>query len=272
MMFHKWQLILAIPLALSFSAEASRSILNPMAPRVIHQQAYEQDYSYGYSILQGNAIDSLETPNRVVGWTLNYEIFDRYFLRHVARGYSQLPSGVQNSVGNFLFNLTELNNIVNNALLADAQASAISLGRFGINSTLGILGLFDVASELGLERQPMAMETVLGRAGTEQGPYLMVPLYGPATARDVHGDMADSWPYMFVPFYVKLAQWCLSGVHTRAMLLDQEGVVDKAIDPYAATRDIYLSYNEGLVDPDAAMRADEEPAFDESYLDEIDAL
>ena len=209
------------------AAQAARSTYNPMVPRQLKIESAQNDYTYGYSILSGNAIDTLEVPNRVVGWTLNYEIFDRYLLRPVAHGYAALPQPVQLGVGNFFSNIAELDN------------------------------------------KPMEMDTVLGKAGMDSGPFLMVPIYGPTTARAAHGDTADNWPYFFFPWYVGIGAWAVEGIHNRAQLIDQEGVVDNAIDPYVQTRDFYLMHNQGKVDPSASMQ-NEEPSVDESFLDEID--
>ena len=67
---------------------------------------------------------------------------------------------------------------------------------------MGFLGFIDVASQMGLDNKPMEMDTVLGKAGMDSGPFLMVPIYGPTTARAAHGDTADNWPYFFFPWYV----------------------------------------------------------------------
>ncbi len=263
----------ALVCALTPAAQAARSLPNPMSPRVLNYTAYHQDYSYGYSKLPGNAIDTLETPNRVVGWNVNYVFFDNYVLRPVAHGYAMLPDFVQTGVGNFLGNLNEVHNVVDNLLLLEFEDSLKSLARFGINSTLGLLGLIDVASDMGLESAPMDLSTVMGRAGTEQGPYLMIPFLGPTTAREIHGDTIDNAPFwLLLPTYANIARWALGGIHARAQLIDQEGVVDNAVDPYASTREIYLMYAEGLVNPDAALQTDDSITFDESFLDEIDSM
>ena len=252
------------------SAWAQHGSINPMSPRQLSRASYMQEYSYGYSILPGSAVDTLGTPNRVVGWTLNYEIFDRYLLRPVAHVYASLPQPVQTGIGNFNYNLTEVNNVVNNLLIGEPGSSAISLGRFVINTTIGILGFIDVASMMGLEPQTMEMQTVLGKAGMEQGPYVMVPIYGPTTGREVQGDVIDDLPLWWVPWYVNVGLWALDGIHSRAQLIDQEGVIDNALDPYGQTRDIFLMYSEGKVNPDAAAQAPQEETIDESFLDEID--
>lgn len=252
------------------SAFAQHGSVNPMAPRQLSRAAYMQEYSYGYSILPGSAVDTLETPNRVVGWTLNYDVFDRYILRPVAHAYAAMPQPVQTGIGNFNYNLTEVNNVVNNLLIGEPGASAVSLGRFVINSTIGILGFIDVASMMGMDKQTMEMQTVLGKGGMEQGPYLMVPIYGPTTGREVQGDMIDEIPWFWLPWYINVGLWAIDGVHNRAQLLDQEGVVDNALDPYGQTRDIFLMYSEGKVNPDAAAAAPEEETLDEAFLDEID--
>lgn len=261
-------------LVISGSAAAQHGSLNPMSPRQLSQAAYSADYSYGCSMLAGSAIDTLQTPNRVVGWTLNYDVFDRYILRPVAHGYAMLPDPVQTGVGNFTSNLSEVNNIINNLLIGEPAASAASLGRFAINSTIGLLGFIDVAGMMGIERQNMAFETVLGKAEMEQGPYLMVPVYGPTTGREVQGSVVDSAKLWWAPWFVSVGLWAVEGVHNRAQLIEQEGVVDNALDPYVTTRDIFLMYSEGQVNPDAAQSAPavEDEAIDEEFLDEIDGL
>lgn len=262
----------AVLICVAGTAAAQHGSHNPMMPRQLSQEAYKADYTYGFSLLSGAAVDTLQTPNRVVGWNVNYEVFDRYLLRPVAHAYAALPQPVQTGVGNFTYNLSEVNNILNNLLIGEPAASGISLGRFAINSTVGILGFIDVASYMGIERQTMSMSTVLGRADMEQGPYLMIPFYGPTTGRQIQGSTADSYVKMWwAPWFVTAGLWAVEGIHNRAQLVEQEGVIDQALDPYVQTRDIYLMYSEGRVHPDAAMSsADDDFEIDEEFLDEID--
>ncbi len=248
---------------------AAHSTYNPMQPRQLSAKAALADYSYGYSILSGSAIDSLEEPNRAM-WYLNYDIFDHYILRPVAHGYAYLPQGFRNSMGNFFSNLDEINNIPNNLLVGRPVASITSVGRLVINSTIGILGFFDVASYMGLQNQAMNMETVLGKGGVQQGPFFMIPAYGPTTARDIQGAVIDGAPWYAVSWPITIAKWAVQGVHNRSNLIAQEDLLDNSIDPYITTRDAYLMYDENEVNPMAEGEVEAEDDFDEALLEEID--
>lgn len=247
---------------------AQRSSYNPMQPRNLNEKSFNQDRTYGYSLLVGNAIDTFETPNRYAGWNLNYHVFDIYLLRPLAHSYAKLPQGVQSSIGNFVYNLDSVNSIFNYILLGDIKNSAISLSRFTINSTVGILGFFDVAKYMGLENKNMTMATVLGRAKMDAGEFFMVPGYGPTTTRDVQGDLVDDTPYMFLPWYVGIIKWAIAGIHSRAQVIPQEQLIDEALDPYNLSRDIYLQYQQGQIDPNASMENDDSNL--DNYLNEID--
>ncbi|MGN1280720.1 MAG: VacJ family lipoprotein [Succinivibrio sp.] len=259
-------LSLLVPVSAVF---ASHSSYGPMAPRQISVKASKADYSYGLSVLPGNSIDSFEPVNRYAMWYLNYNIIDRYILRPVAHGYAKLPDWTKSSVHNFCSNLEEINNTLNNALIGEFSDSSVSFGRFSINSTIGLLGFIDVAKYMGLENKTMSMNTVLGRAGADQGNFYMLPFYGPATDRSITGNYIDSWPY--IPFgpWPALVVGAIEGIDQRAAMIPQEEVIDKAVDPYAQLRQIYLMYQEGLVNPDSAMNVSEDQNLSE-YLDEID--
>ena len=254
---------------LTTEAEAAHGAYNPMMPRQLSEKAASADYTYGYSVLSGHAIDTLEGPNRYM-WYLNYDILDKYILRPVSHGYAYLPQGVQNSVGNFFNNLDEINNVPNNLLVGEFAASGTSLVRLAINSTIGILGFFDVASYIGIKHTPMNMATVLGKGKVEQGPFMMIPAYGPTTARDLHGDIIDGLPWYAVSWPITAAKFVIRGIHDRAQLIDQEPVLDNSIDPYIFTRDAYLMYDENKVNPIQEGEVTDTDDFDDEFLDEID--
>ena len=254
---------------LTTEAQAAHGAYNPMMPRQLSEKAASADYTYGYSVLSGHAIDTLEGPNRYM-WYLNYDILDKYILRPVSHGYAYLPQGVQNSVGNFFNNLDEINNVPNNLLVGEFASSGTSLVRLAINSTIGILGFFDVASYIGIKHTPMNMATVLGKGKVEQGPFMMIPAYGPTTARDLHGDIIDGLPWYAVSWPITTAKFVIRGIHNRAQLIDQEPVLDNSIDPYIFTRDAYLMYDENKVNPIQEGEVTDTDDFDDELLDEID--
>lgn len=254
----------------STSGYASHGSYNPMMPRQLSEKSAQADYSYGYSILSGNAIDSLEAPNRMM-WYVNYNLLDRYILRPVAHTYALLPKDFQKGVGNFFSNLEEVNNIPNNLLVGRPKEAGVSSARLVVNSTIGFLGFFDVASQMGLTAAPMDMQTVLGKAGANQGAFIMIPGYGPGTARDFSGDTIDGLPWIFLSWPIAITKYAISGVHTRAQLIDQEALVDNALDPYVQTRDAFLMHDENKVNPVAEGEVEAEDNFDEDLLDEIDS-
>lgn len=254
---------------LTTEAQAAHGAYNAMMPRQLSEKAASADYTYGYSVLSGHAIDTLEGPSRYM-WYLNYDILDKYILRPVSHGYAYLPQGVQNSVGNFFNNLDEINNVPNNLLVGEFASSGTSLVRLAINSTIGILGFFDVASYIGIKHTPMNMATVLGKGKVEQGPFMMIPAYGPTTARDLHGDIIDGLPWYAVSWPITTAKFVIRGIHNRAQLIDQEPVLDNSIDPYIFTRDAYLMYDENKVNPIQEGEVTDTDDFDDELLDEID--
>ncbi|MGA2343044.1 MAG: VacJ family lipoprotein [Steroidobacteraceae bacterium] len=127
--------------------------------------------------------------------------FDEAVFLPVANGYRRFPSPLRSGVHNFFGNLAEVDSIVNYTLQARLGHTARSVGRFVINSTIGIGGLFDVASKLHLAKAPTGFGTTLAKWGMHPGPYLVVPFYGPSTLRGGIGLAAD---YVAV-YYVNLA-------------------------------------------------------------------
>ncbi len=117
--------------------------------------------------------------------------FDEAVFLPVANGYRHVPSPIRSGVHNFLSNLSEVDSVVNYGLQARLRGGARSLGRFVINTTIGIGGLFDVASRLKLQNAPTGFSATLSTWGMHTGPYLVMPLLGPSTLRDSVGYVGD---------------------------------------------------------------------------------
>jgi phospholipid-binding lipoprotein MlaA len=130
--------------------------------------------------------DPWEGFNRGVYW-FNTDL-DRKILLPVLRGYEfVVPDVAQQGVSNFFNNLRELQNGVNGALQLRGEVVGTAFGRFFINSTLGVFGLFDLATEFGYREQREDFGQTLGRWGVGPGPYLVLPLFGPSSLRDAGG-------------------------------------------------------------------------------------
>lgn len=195
-----------------------------------------------------NPQDPLEPYNRAMS---NFnEGVDKVLLVPAATLYKEaLPRPVRAGVGNFFANLSDLWSFVNNVLQARGQAAADSLARFGINTFIGIGGLFDVASEAGISRHKQDFGLTLARWGVSSGPYLVLPLLGPSTLRDTASLPVDTWgdlAWHVRPVATRNGLYVLHFVDKRASLLGATSLRDAAaLDPYTFTRDLYLGLRHG---------------------------
>jgi ABC-type transporter lipoprotein component MlaA len=117
--------------------------------------------------------------------------FDEAIFLPVANGYRRVPSPIRSGIHNFFSNLSEVDSVVNYGLQARIPGGARSLGRFVINSTVGIGGLFDVATRFKLQNAPTGFSATLSTWGLHPGPYLVMPILGPSTLRDGVGYLGD---------------------------------------------------------------------------------
>lgn len=129
--------------------------------------------------------DPLEQVNRSV-FSFNQTV-ETALLRPASRAYGTLPAGLQRGIDNFFSNLREPVVTVASALQGDGRNSAQSAGRFLVNSTVGIAGVFDVATPMGLVSRPEDLGLTLCRYGFDHGPYLVLPFAGPSSGRDLLG-------------------------------------------------------------------------------------
>jgi phospholipid-binding lipoprotein MlaA len=200
-----------------------------------------------------NPRDPYEGFNRAM-FSFN-DTVDTYALKPVATAYKNvLPSFVQTGVNNFFGNLADAWTAINNLLQGNGQAGMSDVSRFALNSTFGIVGLFDIASEAGLQKHKEDFGQTLGVWGVPSGPYLMLPLLGPSTVRDTVALPADFkgdiWEYK-EPVYIRNTGTVLRVVDARANLLDASSLLeDAALDRYEFIRDGYLQRRESQIHPD----------------------
>jgi phospholipid-binding lipoprotein MlaA len=170
------------------------------------------------------------------------DVIDRYALKPAARGYRFItPDPVETGVGNFFSNLGEIRTALNSLLQGKGTNASTATGRFLINSTLGIGGLFDIATRMEITGREEDFGQTLGAWGVGEGAYLVLPLLGPSTVRDTAGLPVDmyTYPTSYVEEdKVRVSLTALRIIDTRAGLLDQEALIRG--DRYSFIRDAYL--------------------------------
>ena len=197
-----------------------------------------------------NPVDPFEPLNRGV-YKFN-ERLDKAVLRPTARVYrAVLPSFVRQSVSNVFSNVGDVRVVLNNTLQGKFTTAYSDFGRIAINSTLGVLGLFDIASEAGIEKHHEDFGQTLGWWGIPDGPFIMLPLFGPSSVRDTAGFAVDylTDPITYVdPSRAHNQLVATQLINGRAEVLDAKQVLDKAaLDPYEFTRDAYLQRRRNFV-------------------------
>jgi phospholipid-binding lipoprotein MlaA len=197
----------------------------------------------GCAAVNAPKADPLEGLNRTT-FKVN-ETVDDYVLKPVAKGYQAVtPSFVRSGVSNAFSNIGDVGTSVNNLLQGKPGNAVSDVGRFLVNSTLGVLGLFDVATGMGLEKHEEDFGQTLGSWGVGSGPFLVLPLLGPSTLRDTFAKPVDSYTgysrYMgHVP--TRNSVQALGLINFRAELLNTTSTLDEAsLDKYQFIRDAYL--------------------------------
>jgi phospholipid-binding lipoprotein MlaA len=195
--------------------------------------------------------DPLEPMNR--GVQRFNDAVDEAVFKPVARGYvSVTPSPVRTGVSNFFGNLGDLWSSVNAGLQLRPRETAENLMRFSVNTVLGFGGLLDIAGEAGIPRTRIDFGQTMGRWGVPSGPYVVLPLLGPSTARDSAGLLVDAEGDLLgyvddVP--TRNSLYALRIVDTRAQLLGATNLLEgAALDKYSFTRDFYLNRRQRQID------------------------
>lgn len=169
---------------------------------------------------------------------------DKAVVRPVANTYVRaMPAPARNRFHDFLTNLFEPITIVNDALQGRLTQTLSDTGRFVVNSTVGLFGFFDVATHIGMPHHDEDFGETLAHWGVPSGPYLVIPLIGPSTVRDAGGRVVNAYSdpaYSDIPPRWRNGTLVMYGLDTRVGLMQANGSIDSAYDPYAFMRDAYI--------------------------------
>ncbi len=200
--------------------------------------------TFGASSVQAAEEDPWEGVNRVV-FRFN-DTLDAYTLKPLAKGYQKVtPDFLEDGIGNVFSNLGDFVVLTNDLLQGKIRDAGIDTSRILFNSTFGVLGFFDVATRMGLQKNDEDFGQTLGAWGLGSGPYVVLPLLGPSTVRDAAGRVPDlflqPYPYMdHVP--TRNLTLATSLVDMRAGLLSAERMITG--DKYIFVRNAYLQNRE----------------------------
>ena len=201
----------------------------------------------------GNPVDPWEKSNRAM-YKFN-DGLDRVILEPFSKAYVKyIPLFIRQGIGNGFENLMYLDVILNDYLQAEWKQGWTDTKRMAINSTIGVLGFFDVATRWGLPVYENDFGVTLGRWGVKPGPYLVLPLFGPYTARDAPsllvGALDDPTFWIPMSFGTFLGVKTVQAVDERARMDTWIRFRDAAaLDPYVFVREAYLQYREHLIHP-----------------------
>ncbi len=193
----------------------------------------------------GDPRDPLEPMNRAI-YRFN-ESADKAVFKPVAEGYQTVaPKPVQTGVRNFFSNLNDVTVLANDALQLKAEHAGRDLLRITINSSFGLLGLLDVAQDMGLKKRNKDFGQTLGYWGAASGPYIVLPIYGPSSVRDAAGRLVDVLYFDPIQnrevFPQRTGVIVLDSIDTRVERLKVKDALDAAaLDPYEFARDVFLA-------------------------------
>lgn len=194
--------------------------------------------------------DPLESYNRAM-FSFN-EGLDKHLIKPVTKGYDKVvPDPVKTGVTNFFSNIDDVFVIINDLLQFKITQAIQDTSRFFFNSTIGLFGLIDVATPMGIQKNNEDLGQTLGAWGVPKGPYFVLPVFGPRTMRGVGGFVVESYydPVYNIEDVVSLySTVILRTIDSRYKLLYTSRVIDQAaVDKYSFVRDAYIQRRENLV-------------------------
>jgi phospholipid-binding lipoprotein MlaA len=216
-------------------------------------QVNTQPDDFETSKVEDEIYDPFEPVNRAI-FSFN-NIADRVVLEPVAKGYKKLPSPIQSGISNFLSNLRAPLVVVNQLLQGQGENAIQSSGRFIINSTVGLLGIFDVAEKIGIEEKEEDFGQTLATWGVGDGFYIVLPLFGPSNIRDTSGMLITMVTDPINAYAVSEGEAWLVPMRTAANAVDQRSKIidevnalrDNSVDYYAAVRSSYYQNRKAAI-------------------------
>ena len=216
-------------------------------------QVNTQPDDFETSKVEDEIYDPFEPVNRAI-FSFN-NIADRVVLEPVAKGYKKLPSPIQSGISNFLSNLRAPLVVVNQLLQGQGENAIQSSGRFIINSTVGLLGVFDVAEKIGFEEKEEDFGQTLATWGVGDGFYIVLPLFGPSNMRDTSGMLITMVTDPINAYAVSEGEAWLVPMRTAANAVDQRSKIidevnalrDNSVDYYAAVRSSYYQNRKAAI-------------------------
>jgi len=203
--------------------------------------------------VEDEVYDPIEPINRAI-FTFN-NAADRIVLEPIAKGYKKLPSPIQSGISNFLSNLRAPLVVVNQILQGQGGNAVQSTGRFLVNSTVGVFGLFDVADKIGLDEKEEDFGQTLATWGVGDGFYIVLPLFGPSNLRDTTGMVMTMMTDPINAYVVSEGEAWIVPMRTAANAVDQRSKIidevnalrDNSVDYYAAVRSSYYQNRKAAI-------------------------
>lgn len=219
--------------------------------------------------VKANSTDRFENYNRNA-YRMNDKV-DKTVVRPTAVGYiTYVPLPIRTALSNFFNNLRDFVTLGNDILQLNGQSAMKNLMRISINTTLGIVGILDISTSLGLVQNKNSFGNTMKVYGWTNSSYYVIPLLGPSTVRDTIGLIPDT---LFNPTwivissnYISVGLYIISAVNVRSQFLGFDQILDTSLDPYVTMRDTYLTTIGEI--PPAKPGSESEPSVDSLLQDD----
>ena len=247
---------------------ASNEVVEVVDTEVVETEVVDGEVVESEVIEEEPENDPYEGVNRKI-FVFN-KTLDDYVAAPVSDAYLWVtPQFVQTGIANFFNNLKDINVVLNDLMQGKVEQGTQDTGRFVVNTTIGLAGIFDVATELGLEKHDEDFAQTLAVWGVPQGPYLVLPVLGPSTSRGVPGGIFDAAanPATYIGVPIQLVQMLNARANATGAL---KFIDEAALDPYVFTRESFLQYRQHLITDGESEISNDTLDFEDDFYDEDD--